>query len=93
MNWISRGDKQLNLNNIKRKFSHVESGTNFKSLVNLQVSAEEKNRHFGNHKLTSKFFVKPEDEISAKLMKQIDNDIDFILNEDYILNNYNEEYL
>jgi hypothetical protein len=54
MNWISRGDKQLNLNNIRRKYSNLESGTHFKSLVNLQVDVDEKNKNFGNYKLTSK---------------------------------------
>jgi hypothetical protein len=54
MNWISRGDKQLNLNNIKRKYSNLENGTNLNSLINLQVSAEEKNKIFGNYKLSSK---------------------------------------
>jgi hypothetical protein len=93
MNWISRGDKQLNMNNIKRKYSNLESGTHFKSLVNLQVSNEDKNKNFGNYKLTSKSFLISEDESLARQFRQIENDIEFILNEKYILDTYDEEYL
>jgi hypothetical protein len=34
-----------------------------------------------------------EDENSVRQMRQIDNNIEFILNEEYILNTYNEEFI
>ena len=50
---MAKGDK-LNVSNLKRKYSNIDEGlTNLKSLINMQVKLEEKDKNFGSYKIIS----------------------------------------